>query len=190
MVRIVAYLSGQIEGHRQTGLPLLQQVAVAGVGLGGGGVAGVLAHGPEPTPEHGGLNPSGEGIEARIAQVFTVLETDQTEIDRGGQTRDDVGGGRDEACGRSRLPVPGHQGLQTFLPPSPEGLGLGLPGIRSRRQVATDIAWDRTVPLPQESLAAGPGANGALLVHDTLAWLGQISFGRPRLAVQSPRPEA
>ena len=50
VVGVEAELGGQVEGHRQTGLPALQQQPEAGVGLLGGGEAGVLAHRPGPLP--------------------------------------------------------------------------------------------------------------------------------------------
>jgi hypothetical protein len=42
VVGVVAALGGQVERHRQPGAALLQQVAVAAVGLLGGAEAGVL----------------------------------------------------------------------------------------------------------------------------------------------------
>ena len=53
VVGVVADLGGQVEGHGEAGGSLLEQVAVAPVGLGGGAEARVLAHGPEPAPVAG-----------------------------------------------------------------------------------------------------------------------------------------
>ena len=75
MVAVVADLRGQVEGHREAGLALLQQVAVAAVGLLGAGEAGVLAHGPEAAAVHGRLDAAGEGVlagEAGLVQVVTL----------------------------------------------------------------------------------------------------------------------
>ena len=47
VVGVVADLGGQVEGHREPGRALLEQVAVAPVRLGGGAEAGVLPHRPE-----------------------------------------------------------------------------------------------------------------------------------------------
>ena len=49
-VGVVAHLGGQVEGHRQAGLALVEQVPEALVGLRRGGEAGVLAHGPAAVP--------------------------------------------------------------------------------------------------------------------------------------------
>ena len=46
-VGVVAHLGRQVEGDRQAGLALLEEVAEALVGLGGRREAGVLAHRPE-----------------------------------------------------------------------------------------------------------------------------------------------
>ena len=74
VVRIQADLGGQVEGHAQAGLPLLQQVAVAAVGFLGRAEAGVLAHGPELAAVHGRLHAAGVGVSAGIAQVFFIVE--------------------------------------------------------------------------------------------------------------------
>jgi hypothetical protein len=46
-VRVVAHLGRQVEGDRQAGLALLEEVAEPSVGLLGGREARVLAHRPE-----------------------------------------------------------------------------------------------------------------------------------------------
>ena len=48
VVGVVAHLGGQVEGDAEPGLAVLEQVAEAGVGLGGRPEAGVLAHRPGP----------------------------------------------------------------------------------------------------------------------------------------------
>ena len=59
-VGIVAHLGRQIEGHRETGLSLLEQEAVALVRLDRGPEAGVLPHGPQAFPMHLGVHAPGE----------------------------------------------------------------------------------------------------------------------------------
>ena len=73
IIGVVANLGRQVEGHGEAGLALLQEVAVAAVGLLGVAEAGILAHGPEPTAVHGGLDSAGKGEltrEAKLIQVF------------------------------------------------------------------------------------------------------------------------
>ena len=60
MVRVVAHLGRQVEGDREAGLPLLEEVAEALVGLGRRAEAGVLAHRPEPPAVHRGLDAARE----------------------------------------------------------------------------------------------------------------------------------
>ena len=62
---------GRSKATDKPGLPLLQQISVAPVGFLGGGEAGVLAHGPEPAPVHGGLDPAGEGIFPGKVQILS-----------------------------------------------------------------------------------------------------------------------
>ena len=69
VIRVAPHLGGQVEGHRQAGLPGGQQALEALVGRLGRAEAGVLAHGPQPAPVHGGLHPAGEGELARKPQV-------------------------------------------------------------------------------------------------------------------------
>ena len=52
MIGIETHQRGQIEGDGEPGLALLQQIAITGVGILGGGEAGELAHGPELAPIH------------------------------------------------------------------------------------------------------------------------------------------
>ncbi len=60
-VGVVAHLRGQVEGHRQAGLALLQQVPEALVRLGCAREAGVLAHRPEAPAVHRRLDAPREG---------------------------------------------------------------------------------------------------------------------------------
>ena len=59
VIGVVADLGRQIEGHREPRLAAFEQPAIAPVRGGGGGVAGVLPHGPEPFPVSGGADPPG-----------------------------------------------------------------------------------------------------------------------------------
>src|SRR5262245_8044159 len=69
MIGIAPHLGRQVEGHREPGLSLLEQVAVAAIGFFRGAKAGVLAHGPQPPAIHGRLDSAGEGIVAGKAEV-------------------------------------------------------------------------------------------------------------------------
>ena len=70
VIGVVAHLRRQIEGDREAGRSLVEQVAVAVVGLFGGGEAGVLAHRPEPPAIHGRLDAAGVGILAGEAELL------------------------------------------------------------------------------------------------------------------------
>ena len=61
VIRVAPHLGGQIEGHRQPGLPRGQQALEALVGGLGRAEAGVLAHGPQAAAVHGRLHAPGEG---------------------------------------------------------------------------------------------------------------------------------
>ena len=69
-----AHLGGQIEGHAEPGLALLEQELVATVGLGRSGKAGILAHGPEAAAVHGLLHAAGVGRLPGRAQVALGVE--------------------------------------------------------------------------------------------------------------------
>src|SRR3990170_103072 len=73
IVGIIADLGGQVEGHREAGLPLFQQVVEAAVGLGRAGVPGILPHGPGAAAVHGRVSAAGEGILAREAHAPQVV---------------------------------------------------------------------------------------------------------------------
>jgi hypothetical protein len=64
VVGVVAAVGGEVEGHRHALLAGGQVAAVEGVGLLGGGEAGVLADGPRPVGVHGGPHAAGERREA------------------------------------------------------------------------------------------------------------------------------
>ena len=73
-VGVVAHLGRQVEGHREPGLALLQQVAEALVGVGRGGEAGVLAHRPQAAAVHRGLDTARERELPRAPQVACLVE--------------------------------------------------------------------------------------------------------------------
>ena len=73
-IRVVAHLGRQVEGDRQPGLALLEEVAEAPVRLLGGREARVLAHRPEATPVHRRLDAAGERVLARPAEVAILVE--------------------------------------------------------------------------------------------------------------------
>ena len=52
VVRVVAHQGRHVERGREAGLPVVEQVAEALVGLLGGAEAGELAHRPQPAPVH------------------------------------------------------------------------------------------------------------------------------------------
>jgi len=73
VVTVVTGLRGQMEGDAQAGLALIQQVAVAFVGLLGGPKTGVLTHGPIAAAIHGRLYPTGVGKHPRIGEIPVVI---------------------------------------------------------------------------------------------------------------------
>ena len=68
VVGVQAELGRQVEGHAQARRPVGEQVLVALVGLLGRGVAGVLAHRPEPLAVHLAVRAARERVLARLAQ--------------------------------------------------------------------------------------------------------------------------
>ena len=72
VVRVVADLRRQVEGDGEAGLAVLQQVAVALVGLLRIAEAGVLAHSPEPAAVHGGLDAAGVRVLAREPEPLQI----------------------------------------------------------------------------------------------------------------------
>jgi hypothetical protein len=65
MVGVVSHQRGKVECHRETGLAPFQEKLVALVGVLGGAEPGELAHGPEPSAVHRGVNAPGVGVVAR-----------------------------------------------------------------------------------------------------------------------------
>ncbi len=101
MVGVVADLGRQVEGHRQAGGALRQQVTVAPVGLFGAGVTRVLAHGPVAPPVHVRVDAAGERLLARVADLAPVIDARQVGRPVGGGDGD-AGGGLARAAGGAR----------------------------------------------------------------------------------------
>ena len=134
IVGVVADLGGEVEGHRQPGRPLLEQVAVAAVGLRGAGVAGVLAHGPQAPAVHVRVETAGEREVAGIADRRRVVEAGDVVRPIGGADGD-AGGGRPLllgrfALGRRRHPLrsPWSRWSRRDYRAWPAGLGGAEPG--------------------------------------------------------------
>jgi hypothetical protein len=72
MIAVIPHLGGKVEGHAEPGLSLLQQVLVALVGVLRAAEPRVLAHGPEPPPVHGGLDPARVRIVSGESELFDV----------------------------------------------------------------------------------------------------------------------
>jgi len=66
VVGVVAALGRQVKRYQQPGAALLEQVAVAAVGLLGGAEPGVLPQRPQPALVTGGIAAAGEGEAARL----------------------------------------------------------------------------------------------------------------------------
>ena len=77
VVGIIANLSWQVKSHRKPGLPLLQQVSKAAVGVGGGCIARILAHGPDSAPVHIGLHSPGIRILTGKAYFIVIIGVPQ-----------------------------------------------------------------------------------------------------------------
>src|SRR6187455_255605 len=69
MVRVVAHLGRQVEGHAQPRHAVRQQMPVPLIRLAGRPEAGVLPHRPEPAPVHRRLDTPGERKFTRTAEV-------------------------------------------------------------------------------------------------------------------------
>src|SRR2546421_760417 len=69
MVRVVPHLGREIERHGEARLPGGEQMAEPRIGRFRSPEAGVLAHGPEPAPIHGGMQAAGERERAGLAQL-------------------------------------------------------------------------------------------------------------------------
>ena len=116
-IGVVAVERGQVEGHRETGLPLLQEILEASVGLLGGAESGEHAHRPQPAAVHRGMNPPGERILTGEAQLLTVVAV---YVQRSIESLDRLAGGGDELLVPLGMPVEGFS--ERLLLPSLAGL--------------------------------------------------------------------
>ena len=76
VVGVAAELGRQVEGHREAGRAVLDQVAVALVRVLGGREAGVLAHRPEPVAIHALVDAAGERVVAGLAEPLLEVGGD------------------------------------------------------------------------------------------------------------------
>ncbi len=77
MVGVVAHQRGKIKGGGETGLALREQITEALVGVRGGAESRELAHGPQASAMHGGMNAASVGRlagEAKIACRIPLLQ--------------------------------------------------------------------------------------------------------------------
>ena len=164
-VGVVAHLGRQVEGDRQPGLALVEEVAEALVGLLGGREAGVLAHRPEAAAVHRRLDATGERVLPGPPEVAILVEVGG--VGRGVEVADD-----DPRRGLERVaPLRGGaSGLRPEgLPPPVAGRIGPLPG-RPRRTGHARVTGsrpadrrarpsDRPRPRPaRRSRRAGPAA--------------------------------
>ncbi len=75
VVRVEAHLGGEVEGARQARLPRAQEELEPLVGVLGGPEPGVLPHGPQPAPVHGGVDATGVGRAPGLAEVPVGIPT-------------------------------------------------------------------------------------------------------------------
>ena len=76
VVGVVAHQRRHVEGGREAGLAVVEQVAEALVRLLGGAEAGELAHRPEPAAVHRRVDAARERVRAGVAEVAVVVELD------------------------------------------------------------------------------------------------------------------
>src|SRR5216683_2957664 len=74
VVGVAAHLGRQVEGDREAGLAVGEEVTIAAVGFLGVAEAGVLAHRPEPPAIHRGLHAAREGVFAGEADIVEEIE--------------------------------------------------------------------------------------------------------------------
>ena len=101
VVGVHPHLRGQVEGHREAGLAVLEEELEALVRLLGGAEAGVLPDRPGLAAVHVGLDAAGEGVLAGHAEVALVVEVG------------DVGGRVDGLDGQSGRSLEGLATLAT-----------------------------------------------------------------------------
>ena len=153
-IGVVAHLGRQVEGDRQAGLALLEQVPEAPVRLLGGREAGVLAHRPEAAAVHRRLDAPGERVLAGPPEVPVLVEAG--EVGRGVQVP-----GLDAGRGLEPL-TPLRRGSERLCPERSPATGPG-PGRRPHRSAGSGrrrrVAHPRTTRMsPGSTVAPGPTA--------------------------------
>ena len=172
VVGVAAELGGQVEGHRQAGRAVVDQVVEALVGLLGGRVAGVLAHRPAAVAVHPLVDAAREGVLARLAEPLlevlrqVVLGVERLDLDaRVGEAR---AGRRGRRSGRwwasARAWWPSGEGY---------GRGASMAAWRSRSACSPCCA---SAPARARSCSSCPTARS---VRDALAALGDLAEGLP-----------
>ena len=158
VVGVAPELGRQVEGHREAGRAVLDQVAVALVGVLRAGEAGVLAHRPEPVAVHALVDPAGERVVAGLAEPLfepggdVVLVVEAVDLD----------------------PRVGEHAL--------------VVGADDRRDVAVQILLDRPLGGRVEPALVGRAAVGLRLGRDGLLALGhRRESRRPRWRVSAHR---
>jgi hypothetical protein len=76
VIRVVAHQRRHVEGRREAGLAVLEQVAEALVRLFGGAEAGELPHRPEPASVHRRVDAAGEREDAGVSEVAVGVDLD------------------------------------------------------------------------------------------------------------------
>ena len=173
-VRVVAHLGRQVEGDREAGLALLEQVAEALVGLLGGGEAGVLAHRPEAAAVHRRLDAAGERVLARAARgprsssrpARSAGGVEVVDLDAGRRRRT-----RSRRSGPRRGPCRGSSRASDRARPGARRSGGGSAGAardarsrhsRTTRRSPISIVWPApTATRVDRARRAGPGARSA-----------------------------
>src|SRR5215207_629044 len=77
MIGVSPHLRGQVEGHGEPGLAVLNEVLEAGVSLARRAETSVLAHGPWPAAIHARVGAAGVGVLSRVAQSLGIVEAFQ-----------------------------------------------------------------------------------------------------------------
>ncbi len=145
VVGVQAQLGGQVEGHRETGGALGEQVPVAPVGLLRGGVAGVLAHRPQLAAVHLAVHAAGVGVLTRLAELELRGEV------RLGVQRGDLDPGVGEAAGVFGSDDGGDGEALGLVPGAPTGTARGgghwLDDTGSRDERVPAVVVDLLCPL-------------------------------------------
>ena len=150
-VRVVAHLGRQVEGDRQAGLAVVEEVAETPVGLLGRGEPGVLAHRPEAAAVHRRLDAPGERELSWAPEVAVLVETRRCPracTGRGPRCRTrwrtDRGAPAADATALARR-VSRHRSRAGSVP---------SPTCRRRRSVASVMAHPRTTSTSPSSTVA------------------------------------